>query len=534
METKDKETLGLKSIIVGYIRKWRVFLGAFVISLLIAILYLVLIPRTFEIMSRIQVQETDGSGGSFGLGEAAGLMKSFGIGGGGGAGSVNIEDEMAILTSTQLLKQTIYALGMNVEYFKPKAYSYKMYDDSPLLLTADSLTFEKLYDEIRLTVEIGEDGKGSVKVSSREDGKQYNFTFTSLPVELKLNQGAFVLSYRDMPLQAAYKMKIIVKPASWVAEEIVDRMLVEDLSKSSNTLELTYPDYKRPRGIDFLNTLIRFYNEQDELLKRQESEKSLAFVNDRMLNVSEELKKTELEIEKFKTLHNMTDIEYDVQFYISQMQDIQIKLIELQTEIQVIHMLDDYVKDPANRYNLVPMLLSAKDGESGGAIAAYNEKLLERSQLLKSAKLENPLIGQLTGQVDQLRESVKATIANARSGLNFVIDDLHNKETLIYEKMGEVPSLEREYIEYKRQQEIYQGVYLLLLQKREDIALAQGELKPRSRVIDTAFVKKKSIAPRKLYAAIFIFLFTLLVPVLYLAMKNVMVDLIKELKKDTV
>ena len=94
MEVKDNETIGLKSIIVRYLLHWKLFLGVFLFSIIPAVLYLIYYPRTYEMMARIQIQEDkDLGGGSFGLGEAAGLMKSFGLGSVSG-GVVNNDDEL--------------------------------------------------------------------------------------------------------------------------------------------------------------------------------------------------------------------------------------------------------------------------------------------------------------------------------------------------------------------------------------------------------------------------------------------------------
>ena len=127
MEIKDNEVIGLKSIIVGYLLQWKLFLAVFIFSIIPAVLYLVFYPRTYEIKASIQIQEDkDLGGGSFGLGEAAGLMKSFGLGSVSG-GAVNIEDEMMILTSNKLLREMILELGVNVDYCKPFSF-LRMYE----------------------------------------------------------------------------------------------------------------------------------------------------------------------------------------------------------------------------------------------------------------------------------------------------------------------------------------------------------------------------------------------------------------------
>ena len=83
----------------------------------------------------------------------------------------------------------------------------------------------------------------------------------------------------------------------------------------------------------------------------------------------------------------------------------------------------------------------------------------------------------------------------------------------------------------KRQQEILQGVYLVLLQKKEEIALSLGSERVRGFLTEPAYVASKPVAPRKLFAAIFMVLFTMVVPVVCLYGKKQLKDLIEEYKK---
>lgn len=63
MENND-EVIGLKGIIVRYLRHWKLFLIVFILSFIPAILYLVFYPRTYEFKTRIQIQEEQSLGGA--------------------------------------------------------------------------------------------------------------------------------------------------------------------------------------------------------------------------------------------------------------------------------------------------------------------------------------------------------------------------------------------------------------------------------------------------------------------------------------
>lgn len=519
MEVKDNETIGLKSIIVRYLLHWKLFLGVFLFSIILAVLYLIYYPRTYEMMARIQIQEDkDLGGGSFGLGEAAGLMKSFGLGG-GSVGAVNMEDELMTLTSNKLLRDMVLALGINVEYSKPYTFGYRLYEEVPVKMTTDSLTNARLEEEVEFFV-VMKSGKIDVTVESGSMKKK-KFSFSSLPASIELPMGVFVLAFVPGQEQiSSAKLNITYRPAGWVAEDLEKEFSIEESSKSSNIIELSCTEYEKKRGTDMLNTLITLYNTQSDTYKKTEATKTITFLDGRIQNIVAELADVENKIEEYKSKNKLMDIEHDVQFYVEQMKELQTKLIELEAQANIIDMMDAFVKDPSNKYNLVPVLLSAQEGEKGSSLTSYNEILLERARVIQNSSINNPLVGTLTEQADKLRKSVVETIGNARKGLQISVRDVKEKEKQIYEKMNSYPVAERQYVEMKRQQEIIQGVYLILLQKREEAALILGQARDKARIVDAAYVKSKPVGPRKLYAAIGMLLLTLVLPVAYLFVKE--------------
>ena len=142
-------------------------------------------------------------------------------------------------------------------------------------------------------------------------------------------------------------------------------------------------------------------------------------------------------------------------------------------------------------------------------------------QIDRSGEVENPAFRSVSDQVDKLREGVYQMIDNSKKGYQIVLQDLKGKEKQLLDKMRSIPALEREYVDFKRQQEILQGVYLILLQKREEIELAIGQQTERARVVDKTYMLQKSVGPRKLYAVIAIFIMTLIIPVVWIECRDI-------------
>lgn len=528
LHQNDKETISLKKIIVNYIRQWKLFVIAACISLVFAVLYLVFYPKTYEIVSRIKIQEDKNlaSGGSLGLGEAAGLMKSFGLGS-SGSGGINLDDEIATLNSNNLLKRVVLRLGLNVTYQEPFSFQ-QIYKSLPVKVVPDSVTRQNLSSRIKFKIDINTDG--TVKLKMQKSGEV--LSFPSLPAQLKTEEGVFDIVYTESSdMKKPCTLEVSVSPANWVAEDLSKSIVIDEFSKNANTLDLIYTDYEKYRGMDLLNTLMDEFNKNSDTIKKIENHQAMSFLEGRVAGVMQDLNTVERAIETYKLANKMTDIEYDVQFYTDAVKNLREKIIEIEAQSHIINMLNAFVNEPNNRYSLIPSMLSVGEGEKGGAITSYNEALIERERLIKSTKSDNPLSEISKNQIDKLHQSVVVTINNAKKSSQLVLSELKAQEKAIMDKMANVPTYEREYIDLKRQQEILQGVYLILLQKREEIALSLGHERDKGFVVDAAFVKYKPLAPRKLFAAIFMIIFTLFIPIIYLFCKEQLHSLIAEYKK---
>ena len=211
----DDEVVSLKKILINGIRHWRLFLFAGIISLIPAILYLVMYPKTYEFKALIKLQDDKdlSSGSGMGLGDAAGLMRSFGLGGKSGS-TLNIDDEIALLTSNRLLKQVVLELGLDVTYKKPFSFE-KLYDNSPVIVIPDSTMRSSL--ERGITFSLHMNDKGNVKVKENNSGKEFNFE--SLPASINLPEGRVaILSREGKKVEKANSLEISIVPAGWIAE----------------------------------------------------------------------------------------------------------------------------------------------------------------------------------------------------------------------------------------------------------------------------------------------------------------------------
>ena len=530
----DREAVGLRPIIAGYLRQRTVILISAIISLVAAIIYLLVYPKTYEIMARIQIQDDASmmASGGIGLGDAAGVMKTFGLGGLSSGSGVSIDDEISTLRSNSLMRKMVTRLGLYAEYRRPLSF-VKLYGEEPVHVICDSTTLDALDDKVEFSLTATD--RDEVTIKAKADGKKETFHFDGFPAEVRLHGKTFRferVKQRAGASNGDVKLDITVYPPRWVAEKAADDFLIEDYSKSANIIELSCTDYERRRAKDMLNVLIDYYNQEAYDYKKAQSDVSLVFLNERIAHVMDELEKVERNIERYKAANKITDVEYDIQYYAEYMRDLKGRMIEAETQANMIALMDAFVKNPANRYKLVPSLLTSGAAETeGSAIFLYNQALLEREKAIRNSNEQNPMVASLTTQVDRLRETVFQSINNAQQSMQLTRRSLEKQERELLDRMGSIPVQERVYVDYKRQQEILQGVYLILLQKREEIGLALGQKTDRAKIVDTAFVKAKPVAPRKVFALAGFIVLTLVLSIGWIVCRDQYRLLRKEMKR---
>ena len=489
---EEENSFDLRTLMSYVILNWQWFLLSAFISMCCAFIYLRYKTPMYQASAKILVKDEQRPRG--GANQMLANMQDLGF----MTNSTGIENEVEILHSKILAAEAVKDLKLYVDYqSEGRVTNQLMYKTQPLSFDLDPATLEAM-DKNILTEAT------TYKMSVKKDEERYHISgqiirngkllqsletsFKSLPVYFKTKAG--VITITKNPEQEEWtlndrRMFVTIQAPMTVATRYLNALTVEPTSKLTSIALLRIKDNNAIRAIDFLNQMSICYNRQANADKNEIAKKTEEFINDRMEKIERELGKTESDLESYKKRHNLTQIRLDATETLSQSSQYSQKLSDANTQIQLLDYLREYVNNPSNRYELIPSNVGLSDQASTQLIINYNQKVQDRNKLLRTVSENAPQVQTLTSQLDQLQSSIRTALQQARRSADIQRQGIESQLRIYTSRVSSTPEQERVLTQIGRQQEVKSGLYLMMLEKREENAISLAATADKGKLIDT-------------------------------------------------
>lgn len=477
-----------------YLKHWKWFVAIVLVMLLLALIYIKVKEPVYSVNASVLIKKEDEKASSM---MATAMMKNFGVGMSGMMASGSTDDEMQVFSSQNILRKTASALGAYTKYEEVKFPTNRsLYQDSPVLLQVNPSLVDTLTATLRFDVDVQDNGIAIAVQNGKKSLGSYQYK--RFPVEIKTSSGDFLLvQNQKTKLKTPYSLKITLEGLDVVAEDLREDVDVGTLTKKTEVIGLTIEDENRQRGKDILNEMIRQYNIDALSDKNKTSLNTTQFLKIRIDSLYGELRTIEGNLEAYKKANKFIDAGAEVSLTLGKISDLQAKNSTLDVQLAMINAIENQIKNKSKALELLPSSIGLPSNVAS-VVDKYNEVILYRMRILRNSNEENPVVQSIDEQLKTINKNLLASLQNAKNDIAISKADAKQLESQADARVEDMPRLERDYVDLKRQQELKSQIYLFLLQKMEETQLTLSSTEAKAKIVDQAYVLKKPVAPRKL------------------------------------
>ena len=439
--------------------------------------------------------------------------------------SNGFDNELEILTSTNVSSRVVKSLKLYVSYaIEGRIQKIEQYQCNPIIVDMPQHQLTVLRTPIQLEMTKANKGlhvTGKVSMAGQKEPVTFDYDLKKLPGSINTPMGVIIFQQNPGTKWNNEKLYATIIPLETAARMYRSKLSAGPTSKNTTVARVSFTDTQIGRSMDYLNELLKCYNDDANEDKNEVAVKTDEFIKDRIDIIRGELDVTEGELEQYKRSNELINLSNDATTALTNTTEYQKKQVEYETQLNLINALINYVNNPANAMQVIPANLGLANASLNSTISQYNELVLQRNRLLKSSSEDNAVVQRITTQLEEMWPSIRMSLDAIKNDVMTQKSGVDSQYRMFSNRISSTPSQERALTNISRQQEIKANLYLMLLQKREENYISLASTAAKARLIDPPLLGGK-VSPKDQMIWLIALLLGIGLPLAFFFLKNLL------------
>jgi len=422
-------------------------------------------------------------------------------------------NEIGILRSRRLMYIVAERLKLNTSYRALNLKKSELYSSSPIKIhfIDDEIVCNMMVKIIDPTmVEISNISTLEDQILRIPSGKISDSPLGKIYIEVDPNT-----------IDKSIGMEILVNisPLKSTANRYSSALNINSNGDQSSIINISIIDENYTRAEDILNTLIEVYNEDALGDKNKIMVNTERFIDQRLKIIEKELGSIDSEIEEYKKSNRLTDLSSESDVFLNNSNRLDNEALSIDNQINMADYMKSYLQRNSRYYELIPSSIGIQDNGIQKQISEYNEIVSKRNRLLTNSSERSPIIVELNSQLESHKKAILRSLENLQASLTMQANAMKAKEQENYDKITNLPTLQKDIVSIERQQKTKEELYLYLLNKKEENELQKTIAESNCKVIDVADGPLSPVSPNKLQTILISLIMGLAIPSLWIYMR---------------
>lgn len=476
IDQQEEQAIDLKAIFFLCLSHWYWFLISVILCLALATFYLKKTTPVYTRSAKVLVKSDDKGRSSMKVSDFSDL--------GLFTNGVNINNELLTIQSIDNVEEVVRRLQLDKTYnIDGLLHSVLLYGGSlpiqvemPGIADYTALSFDVKIQGTKLTLSEfkldKEEKTGSITANLGDTVASPVGVLCVRPTEFFNPKNQYkTIHFRRSPIGIT-------------AMGYASKLTVALAAKQTDVMTLTMNDISKQRADDFINMLIVVYNGNWLKDKNQVTVSTSMFINDRLQLIEKELGSVDDDISSYKSANLLPDVAAVTAISLNQSTITTDRILDLNNQIAMTRYVRNYLVNMEKKDQLLPVNSGVGNAQIESQIAAYNNMMLKRNNLMANSSEQSPLVREMDDNLAKMRQSIVATLDNQLETLNTLLLSFQGTGRQINSRLAASPGQAKYLLSVERQQKVKESLYLFLLQKREENELSQAFTAYNTRVIE--------------------------------------------------